>query len=188
MGPDIQISVPYLPNGDLGEALNRMWRESPPGRWVLSIDHDVLILNPHWYWLCQQAIEQRPDGGLFTCWTNRIGARVQRHAQAPMGDDLAEHWRFSQWLYDRHGEHTTDITRQRSAGYFMLSSREIWEEAGGFPDGFYRLDHAYRRRVTKAGYRVYRIDGLYCYHARLTTGDPSPWPIPLPPGRHDQGH
>jgi len=52
----IDVRIPWEPGKKLGYAINRTM-ETVRGN-VLILDHDVFLsLNPHWYQICENAIE-----------------------------------------------------------------------------------------------------------------------------------
>jgi|GEM_PF-2163998 len=166
-GDEIDVRIPYRADGDLGFEYNRLMGQSDG--WVLLLDHDVLLLNPHWYELCQQAIEEvGEDAGIITCRTNNIACPGQKDKHAPGNADLDAHRKRAVELWKAHGAHTTDITRGKKliGGFFMLVHRKVWERVGGFKRGFLGVDNNFHQRVMRAGLKVYRLDGLYCYHNR----------------------
>jgi hypothetical protein len=85
----IDVRIPFEPGGKLGEDYNRIMRETPHD-WVLLLDHDVILsVNPIWYWICQQAI-QNYCFGMATCYTNAPHSTGQQWPE-PAGDCVADH-------------------------------------------------------------------------------------------------
>ena len=168
----IDVKIPYTLNGNLGKEQNRIISQSQ-NRWVLSVDHDVLLaVNPHWYYLCVKAINKYATQnkiGIFTCYTNDIGDGVnpheQRYASGVLGDDVYEHVGAAKYVFATNQYQCTDITHtEKFAQFFMLVNKEAWQKAGGFKDGFFDSDRKFAKRIKRAGYKIYRIDGLYVYH------------------------
>ena len=117
-------------------------RESPH-EWVLLLDHDVLLLHPSWYEVCQRAIREHPDAGLFTCFTNNVMCKHQRDPGAPAGHDFAAHRARAKALWETHGYRCTENAKWLIAGFFTLTSKTAWAKAGGFPEeGFFGVDNA----------------------------------------------
>jgi len=163
--PKIDVRIPFEPGARLGAEYNRIMMDSPCD-WVLFLDHDVLILHPSWYAVCQEAIKKTPNAGLFTCFTSVCGNVYQQCPGAPAGHDIKYHRIKARELWDKNGYNVTPIQKQLIAGFFMLTSRAAWRKAGGFCEGFLGVDNDYHKRVMKAGMGVYRIDGIYAYHLR----------------------
>jgi len=169
--PKIDVRIAYEPGARIGQDYNRIMRETPH-EWVLFLDHDVLLLHPSWYAVCQRAIRDHPDGGLFTCYTNNIGCKHQKAPGAPTGDSIRAHRTHARKLWEANGYRCTENSKHLIGGMFMLTSRTAWRASGGFPeDGFFGVDNWYHRQVMQAGLKCYRIDGLYCYHIRDRKGD-----------------
>lgn len=163
--PKIDVRIPFEPGARLGAEYNRIMQDSPCD-WVLFLDHDVLILHPSWYLVCQEVIRKTPNAGLFTCFTSVCGNVYQACPGAPTGHDIKRHRVKAREVWDKGQYNVTPITKQLIAGHFMLTSRAAWKKAGGFMDGFLGVDNDYHRRVMKAGMGVYRMDGVYAYHLR----------------------
>lgn len=169
--PKIDVRIAYEPGGKIGQDYNRIMRETAH-EWVLFLDHDVLLLHPSWYEVCQEAIRSYPKAGLFTCYTNNIACKHQKDNDAPAGHDILEHRGRARELWDLHQFGATLNRKWLIAGFVMLTSKSAWEKAGGFPeDGFFGVDNEYDRRIRKAGLKTYRLDGLYCYHIRDREGE-----------------
>ena len=169
--PKIDVRIAYEPGARIGGDYNRIMRETPH-EWVLFLDHDVLLLHPSWYEVCQRAIRDHPDGGLFTCYTNNIGCKHQKAPGAPAGDSIRAHRTHARKLWEENGYMCTENRTHLIGGMFMLTSRAAWRASGGFPeDGFFGVDNWYHRQVMQASLKCYRMDGLYCFHLRDRKGD-----------------
>jgi GT2 family glycosyltransferase len=165
--PGINVCIPFDPEANLGREYNRLMEQSRR-EWVLFLDHDVLMLNPHWHHLCQEAIRKYPEAGIFTAFTGNHGSGVQRLKWSPeVRVSVLEHKRAALQLWRKKAYSVTDISEHPISGFFLLTSKGAWTKAGGFSrDGLFGVDRNYQRRVTGAGLRVYRIDGIYALHIR----------------------
>ena len=166
----IDVRIPYEPGGKLGADYNRIMRETPHD-WVLFLDHDVfLCLNPNWYHICQHVIDAEQNVGIFTCKTNAHHSNTgQQEPNSPEGDSISEHFLFSKKVWDTYGYSCSDITK--ISGFFMLVNKQAWKKAGGFPGReMFKEDWDFSRRVSKAGYRLMLINGLYVYHMKKRYG------------------
>jgi GT2 family glycosyltransferase len=172
--PPITVHIPFGADKALGEECNRLMRQQPEDGWALLIDHDVfLATNPLWHKMCLDAIDSlRGDRvGLITCYTNRIGCPLQKipreYAADVQSDDLAYWKKMAQVVQNNAGSHVTDITGEpRSpSGVFMLTPKKAWQEIDGFQYRFLGMDTAYAGELKKAGFHIYRMDGLLVYHA-----------------------
>jgi GT2 family glycosyltransferase len=134
--------------------------EASPSEWVMIHDHDIFLANKNWYRILQEAITNKPDAGLFTCMTNRIG-NPQQKIHNP-SDDIMEHIRLAEEFEKR--EPYIEATRPIS-GLMMLTSKTAWEKAGGFIENkIIGLDNRYYGDIVRAGYKVYILNNLYVYH------------------------
>ena len=167
--PVIHAIIPFKAGKQLGACYNEEMERLPDGDWALFIDHDVLILNPKWHEMCMGAIETiGHKAGIITCWTNNIGSQHQRLPTSPPSQDITKHTLKARALYEANGASYTDITRVKEliGGFFMLVSKSAWKRAGRFKDGFLGVDNDFHAKCMRVGLRVYRMDGLYCYHVR----------------------
>lgn len=160
----IDVRIPFEPGGRLGEDYNRVMEETKHD-WVLFLDHDVFLCNPHWYHLCQFSIQSQPKAGMFSCWTNNLGDTPQRHPDAPVTHCLIEHKKFARVIWDQYQYSLTGIGK--CSGMLMLISKKAWGAVGCFPaQGLFKEDWTFTKRLVKGGFQVFRIDGLYVYHMR----------------------
>jgi len=158
-----ECRIPYAEDGNLGAEYNRIMAGARSAVVVL-LDHDVLLVNPHWHHILARIFEDNPAAGMVTCYTNNIGTRTQRAPGAPEGHDLAQHRAFARTLWDRNQYATTPLTV--CSGMLMALRRECWDEVGAFRDGFFAVDTDYSRRVAASRWQMLRADGLYVYHVR----------------------
>lgn len=163
----IDTRIAFSPDGNLGAEYNRIIEESNH-EWILFIDHDVLLLNPHWYLLCTKAIEQHPETGLFTCYTNNIGGPDQKAHGCPGKEaNIMEHRLHAKQLFETNQFNCSVIDGNKCSGMFLLINKSAWKAVGGFnKKGLFKLDWDFGRAVQNKNYKVMRIDGLYVYHIR----------------------
>jgi GT2 family glycosyltransferase len=169
--PKIDVRIAFEPGGGLGRDYNRIFQETAAD-WVLLLDHDVLLLHPNWYAVCQRAISDRPDAGLITAVCNDIASPFQLSTGAPGHDAPVDaHRRYARELWDRYGHETAPVPRGRSVGGFlMLVRKQAWSDVGGFgEDSFFALDTTFARAMGKTAWNIYTMRGLYCYHRRERT-------------------
>ena len=160
--PILETKIPYVSSGALGEEYNRLMSEAKTD-WVLFLDHDVLLCNPHWYQICKKAIEQFPDAGMFTCYTNAISCKYQKTKAPSSKASIWEHLKFGEEVFNKGGFWCTPVGV--ISGFFMLVSKKAWEDVGGFPaNGFFKEDRGFSGRLLKKKYRIMRMNGLYVYH------------------------
>lgn len=163
----IDVRVPFEPGGMLGQDYNRVMRQSKYD-WVLLLDHDVfLALNPHWYMICQKVINEcEKDVGAFGCYASCIGNLQQRWKGCPSREaGIPKHIEFAKRVFAEHRYSTTQI--DRVTGMFMLVRKEAWKKVGGFAKlTIFGADRQFSKQLTRGGWRMMRINGLYIYHLR----------------------
>ena len=160
----IDVRVPYCTDRNLGRAYNEIIRTSTEN-WVLLLDHDVfLALNPRWYEICMNTIQQH-NPALASCWTWREGSALSwiAYQESPVSKDLSEHVKTAQVLYEKHGMSVSPV--EKVTGFFMLVNKDAWAAVGGFPaKGINNEDWEYCDKLNRAGHKILRMDGLYVYH------------------------
>lgn len=169
--PFIDVRIPFEPGKQLGFAYNRAMQTVSD--WVLFLDHDVLLVNPDWYAICQKTITRvGHKAGFITCVTNRISNSHQQAGSCP-NDDIKKHIGTAKSLYEVYKDRLHEMTIKDSpfSGFFILTHKQAWKDAGGFKDGFLGVDNAYYHDIIKANYNVYIMPELYVYHIyRRKTG------------------
>jgi GT2 family glycosyltransferase len=172
----ITVCTPFEPGRKLAYAYNRAMEQAPT-EWVLLLDWDLFNCNPYWYDMCLYAVNNvEKKTGWITCVTNRIGAPQQRAPGCPESHDVVEHIEFSRKLFEKtskvDGNGVLTSTRLERipgalSGFFILTNKTAWRACGGFRSDRDRLrgvDNRYSKMLSKAGYRLYYIPGLYFYH------------------------
>ena len=179
----IDVRIPYEPGRKLAAAYNRAMQEST-SEWVLFLDWDLFNCNPYWYDCCVSAIEQCGDkAGWITCVTNRIGSNSQKAKffmadtdQPPLCNTMEKHIAYSRQMHQKYNTTNADgslveakVQRFQGAlsGFFILTNKTAWKAAGGFNESRQRLmgvDNWYSRDLSRAGYQLWGMPGLYFYH------------------------
>ena len=171
----IPVVTSFKEGKRIGAAYNRDCDRLDDNQWIILTDYDVMIMNPYWQEICEEAILKYGHVcGLFSCYTNRIGCKLQ---VAPgvckeniENHDILFHRKRAKELYDKNQGRVIDVTEntQEFSGFFMLTSKKVWKEVGGFStESFFHIDRDYCRKVRKHGYRTMIIPSLYCYHSYL---------------------
>jgi GT2 family glycosyltransferase len=167
-GIRIPVIIAYAPQQKLGFAYNREMGHID--EWVIFIDYDVMLLNPHWYDICLNAIQKvGHDAGWITCYTNRIGCKNQALGIDNIDShDIKYHQLIAKKMYDTKRGKIIDLTPGpgQLSGMFILTNKKAWKAVGGFKeDGFYGIDNDYSMKLKRAGFRLYLMQDLYVYHS-----------------------
>lgn len=178
----IETIIPFEPGEQLGFAINRAMQKVD--EWALILDHDVLLsLNPHWYQICQNAIEKCDNPGWITCVTNQIGCPLQKadysiekgsyeYSKEYDTNDMDKHFELAEIIYNKNQGQIEDITEQakrwKLSGLFILTPKKAYDEVKitfGLPDNkFLGWDNFFSDRLIELGYKLYLMKDLYVYH------------------------
>ena len=169
----LPVIVPFKEDKQIGRAYNREMERLDDMGWAILMDYDVMIMNPHWHEICDHAIERVGDrAGLITCFTNRIGCKIQvAPGVDPENFDMMYHRDIARQLWETRRHALRDHTETRGcrfSGMFMLTSKSAWKRVGGFKtDSFFHVDVDYYDKVKKLGLRTYLMEDLYVFHMYL---------------------
>lgn len=167
----IDVVVPFsLKKEELGDLYNDTM-ENAKNDWVLLLDHDIFLVDPNWYRKSVEAVEKvGKQAGWITVGTNAIGNPLQK-LHNNQTQDMDWHLQFSEHISKKFKGLVEDITPQYwpntprlLSGLFILTHKEAWNKAGGFPKGFLGVDNEYHKRLVNTGYRLFLIKDLYIYH------------------------
>ena len=162
----VDVRIPWEPQKQLGFACNRSMATVED--WVLILDYDVFLVNPDWYDISLGAIERLGHkAGLITCMTNNIGCPLQRSGGAPGTHNLDAHLAYAKSVQAEFTGRIDEVpngSRWRLSGFFFITHKKAWAECGGFANKFLGMDNAYHGAIERAGYGVYIMRDLYCYH------------------------
>ena len=163
---NLDTRIPYAEDGNLGAEYNRIMAETSAAIVVL-LDHDVLLLNPHWHHILSRIFANNPKAGMVTCWASNIGTKHQRPSSRPSVSEIDQHRLYARAVWDRHQYTTTQIPS--CSGMLMALRRDCWRTVGPFKSGFFAVDTDYSRRVAASKWQMLRANGLYVYHIRDRT-------------------
>lgn len=170
----IEVKIAMSEDQHLAKAYNRSMA-SAATEWVLFLDHDMFFCNPHWYEIALEATKAAPPNvGWISAVTNRIGNKNQKASwpegvepiDPPDTEDLVPHCEYARKLYEAWGN-TQLRCRGAMSGFFILTRKKAWMDAGGFDEGRKRLlgvDNVYSAHLGRAGYIYTKLPGLYFYH------------------------
>jgi GT2 family glycosyltransferase len=178
MGVSLTTFTPFDLEANLGRAYNAAMALVPDEGWACFLDHDMMLTTREWYRQLVEVIAFRPDAGLFTAATNRIGATWQRAPEADVDNhDIAYHRRLGQARLARRT--LLDVTETHGyGGVLTCLSKDAWRAAGGFVDGMLCVDHQMHFALRRVGRPVFLLESLYVYHWRRAHGDALPAGMP----------
>lgn len=165
----IDVHIPFDENNRLARAYNRALANGI-SEWVLFLDHDVFLCNPHWYEMCLEAIHSLQNDPKAVCIGCMCGG--ERHKQTMESGfiptaDIDYYIKESIKHYQTYGNLLQQI-HEHVPGYFMLLKREIAREIGfhQVKNTINNIDQDFGNRLLKVGYHIYLMRGLYIYHRR----------------------
>jgi GT2 family glycosyltransferase len=161
------IAIPYWPDKELGKSYNYHMRNFN-GDWICFQDHDVLQVNPNWFKMCCAVVDRvGKEAGMITCVTNSIAQGLQLRTDAPIEPNVLKHMQFAKKVELEHGWKPVEVTgkpNNQFSGFFFITHKQAWLDAGGFRHGFLGVDNYYHGDIEHRGYKAYVIPGLYAYH------------------------
>jgi hypothetical protein len=168
--PVIHTAIPFLPGCAVGAAYNQ-FMASIDG-WALILDHDIYLVNPHWYTICRDAINRVGEScGWLTCFTNRIGCPLQVLPGVNTNShDMMYHREVAKKIYNRNRGRLIDHTASKYfySGMFILTNKKAWNAVKGFSEkGFFGIDVDYCRKLRKVGFKTMLMSDLYVYHGYM---------------------
>lgn len=161
---DIPVIIPWRLDNNVAEAYDSIMRNVED--WCLILDHDVLMLNPHWYRMCCRAARKvGHKSGWITGRTSRNATRspTQMDFEAPQNHDIMAHMKHAKKVYQQFGDITILFNNATVlSGFMILTHRKAWEDVGGFDSR--AADTYYHNDLIKKGYQAHILPGLYMYH------------------------
>lgn len=159
----IQVVIPYEPACKVGYAYNRAMEKADD--WCLILDHDLFICNPNWYEISLAAIEKvGHKAGWITGVANRNAPGCQKDHNAPSNDNLVDHIKYGEQLWNKHRLELVEYSSFEFCGFFILTHKQAWLNVGKFRTDKCFVDGDYSKALFKAGYKGYVVPGLYFYH------------------------
>jgi len=158
---NIEFVVPYAFDKNLGAEYNRIF-ENTKADYVCLMDGDIMFLNNDFGHQIAKVIELHPDGGIYTCLTNRIGNPEQRYKGALSSErSITHHKRIADKLL-KDKKYAVKKATMRTSMLLSVVPKKVWEEFK-FKDGMMGVDWHFSSRVMEK-YPVYIMQGLYIFH------------------------
>lgn len=164
----IHIKTPFALDKNLGKAYNLAFKGLSDDDWVCLIDHDVMFLTPNAVRIMYEYIEEFPDTGIFTCWTNRIHELAKDQLVFDVPSDNTD-IRF--WIAEANLQESvvakfkaTEIKHEIS-GFLMLVSKKVWNKIKFNETGkALGVDNDFSLNVLASGKKILRMDRLLVWH------------------------
>lgn len=160
----IYYFTPYALDKNLGAAYNHYMELLPnDDDWACFIDGDACFLTPDWGSVISNVVDQYPDTGMFTCYTNRIANPQQLYCgKFSENADIRYHRNIAIVCRQVNPHKVSDLSRPIS-GIMMIIQKKTWRDFP-FKDGLLSVDNDISNRLLKAGKKVRLIKGIYMFH------------------------
>jgi GT2 family glycosyltransferase len=162
--PYVYYFTPSSMEKNLGEAYNRYMSLIPRDEdYGCLMDGDIMITDSGWDEFIRKVLKENPDGGMFTCMTNRI-----MNKQQLIGGNLNEDdslLKLSKIAIERKKKFGTKVEKATApiSGLMMIVKKSIWNEFRFKEEGILGVDNDFHNRVAKK-YPVYIMQGMYIPH------------------------
>jgi GT2 family glycosyltransferase len=163
--------TPYALDKNLGAAYNHYMNLLPKNNdWACFTDGDTMFLTFDWGHLIQKAIDEHPDTGMFTCYTNRVNNPNQCYRkQFSENRSIVAHRNIAKVCRETCKNRVKTLDRAIS-GMMMIIQKKTWREFP-FADGIIGVDTDISKRLLAAGKRILLIESIYLLHYyRLAEG------------------
>jgi len=160
----IYYFTPFALDKNLGAAYNDYMELLPNDNdWACFIDGDTMFLTPDWGELIQDAIDEHPEAGMFTCYTNRVNNQQQLYrGKFNNNSDIIAHRNIAKVCHEIGKNRVKALTRIIS-GVMMIIQKKTWKEFP-FTDGLLGVDNDISQRLLNAGKPIYLIQSIYLLH------------------------
>ncbi len=166
--------TPYRSDKNLGKAYNDAFEMVGDDDWICLRDIDTMFLTPSGPLIIEMYVKQFPDAGILTCFTNRVGNRLQMvHGAMSNVRDIAFHIGRAEAIQEPAIKQLK-VTKLNSpiSGMLMVISKRTWQDIP-FMEGIGCLgvDTEFSNQVYKSGKKILLMNALYVWHTyRLMQG------------------
>jgi len=160
----ILISTPYSFERNLGKAYNEIMSLLPSDDdWAVLRDIDTMFLDNKAPFLIREAINLKPEAGLFTCYASRTGRGEQKFKNTISNDSNINNHR--QIALRQQKKVFLKLIKKPIAGFLMVLNKKVWKDQGGFIEkDLFSIDLEFSDRLLKANKPIYLIENLYIFH------------------------
>lgn len=167
----VHISTPYRTDKNLGKAYNETLSSIPDGDAACVLDYDVMLLTPDAGAIISEYAIRFPHN-LLTCFTNRVSPLSKKQllgGTVSNDPDVRNHIKIAE--KQRTLLYSASPVNRDISGFLMVIPKSLWKDYPFDESGkCLGVDTYYGRRIREAGRIIYRMNGLYVFHAyRITT-------------------
>lgn len=163
--------TPYSFNKKLAEAYDKYASLiDDPEDWICFMDGDMLFFQSEFGNMVQNAIEQQPNAGMFTCYTNRISTQDQLYSDKNFRiDSISFHYELSKQIQLSNCNKLEKIGN-KVAGFFFVIKKDTWNKVRDAvlsvnkSNKLLGVDYTISEAVAKLSMPIYRINELYVLH------------------------
>lgn len=162
----IYYFVPYSTEKNLGKAYNQHMTLLPKDDdWGVLMDGDIMFLTFDWGHQIAKAIEDNPDAGIISCYTNRISKRKAQLYEVNSPNILVHREQATRFNAQFRGSYKK--ISQNVSGFLMIIKKKTWKDAGKFPElknTILDIDGLFSRRIRNLGKSIVLMRGIYVFH------------------------
>ncbi len=133
------------------------------------VDGDTIFTTSNFGDQISQIVSEHPDGRFFTCYTNRVGCKLQVYPLVDKdNNDIEYHRNLGKSLQQMNGTQCMVMPNSAQSGLLsgmlMLIRKDLWKEVGGFKSGMLSVDNDLHLKCIGINEPVYLMTGVYVYH------------------------
>lgn len=158
--------TPYSLEKDLGKGYNDYMKLIGDDDWACFTDGDVMFLRPDFGHQIAEYVQNYPNTGLFTAYTNRVGTLEQCY-QGKISDEnkIDLHIFLSKIITTKNIKKINHVI----SGHLMLIKKSVWKRVGGFPEkekkaNILGVDNVFSQKILDAGLEILVMEGVYVWH------------------------
>jgi hypothetical protein len=166
----IYYSIPYSTEMNIGACYNSVMNNLPNDTdFACFVDGDTIFTTSDFGNQINDVIKRYPECRFFTCYTNRVGCKIQ---VCPIIDrdnnDIDYHRKMGKMLQYNYWDVCDDISELEPgtliSGMLLLIRKDLWKEVGGFKNGMLSVDNDFHLKCIEKKEPLYLMKGVYIYH------------------------
>jgi len=169
----IYFSIPYALDKRLFNAYDYEFRKlENSDDWLAIMDGDAFFFQSDFGHIIDTHIQQHPDTGLFTAYTNRIGNDIQLLSdKAKKIDSIRYHFQIAKQLRQKNTGKST-VQQKRVAGFLMIIKKATWDALRPTISGkcksnkIFGVDYMIADAMRENNYTIRLMEDLYVFHYR----------------------